>query len=193
MRTDDGVGLTPTDEDLTFVIPFPPVSRERSCSGNTVAMDFCYQLPARDLGDSNTNVFNFLILSQNGQEYTVVRRFRIRSTPTQSICSNSTAVQNSEDKIICCDQERLATRRQFSISSSSCIFALMNRNAELMAFADSEMDYHLEQFQVPISGSGRTNTTFTVTSDNRFTNKSILLFRFTLGKSMLGTHSQILK
>ena len=179
LRTKEGIELIPT-EDVTFVFNLPPVPTERNCSGTVIAIEFCYQIRSIDITD-RINVFNFLTLSRNGQQYTVTDRLRVRTTPSQSICVNSTA-PGSEDLVICCDRESEGPRREFPISPSEYSFAILVRNGKLLTFANSASEYNLEHFRIPLRGSGNPNSTFTVSEMDRFTNKSVPLVRFILGK-----------
>ena len=183
LRINESAELIPVD-DMTFVFDLPPVPAERSCSGTIIAIEFCYQIESINLED-RTNSFNYLTLSRNGQQYTVIDRLRVRTTPSQSICVNSTA-PDSEDFLVCCDRE---SRREFMMTPSEYSFAILTRNAQMLTFSNSASEYNLEHARIALRGSGNRNSTFTVSESDRFTNKSLPLVRFILGKGIHSIHS----
>lgn len=175
LRTDGRANLTKPVNSLTYIFTIPPVSAQRNCSGTVIAIDYCYRVGNEDLGLAR-NIFNFLLLTQDRHQFIIDMRRRIRSTPSNSTCSATLQ--------ICCDREVLNIRRRFQIPPSDFTYGILVRSSQLLAFTESATQYNFEQFQVTLGNSGRPNSTFTVTEMDRFTNQSLLLLRFTLGKQM---------
>ena len=158
------------------------MSTQRNCSGRVVSLQYCYQVDSSLIGES-ISAFHFLSLTQDGQEFTVKSRHRVRTTPHHSICTNSTA-ESLEGYLICCDQESSIEARNFHVPASDYAYGILVRQVQLLAFAGSVGEYNYEQFQVSVRNNGRPGITFTLTQANRFTNLSLPLLRFTLGTSI---------
>ena len=177
-RTDGSANLTQSQfRRLSYIFAIPPESPLRNCSGTVVSLQYCYQARNSDIGRNRT-VFIFLSLTQNGMNFTVNRRIFIRTTPSNTICTNSSgSIQQ-----ICCDTTTLNINNQFQLPSSNFSFgvAINNPNVRPLAFTTSSTEYHVEQYKASLmlTNSG---TMFTLSTSEKV-NDSFLLFRFVIGK-----------
>jgi hypothetical protein len=163
----------------TYIFTIPAQSAERNCTGNVVAIQYCYQARESDI-DSNRDVFNFLHMTRNGFTFTVTGSFTERTISQESFCHNPPGpIQR-----VCCKTTTPGVSDQFQIPSTNYTFAVMNINSNVrpLAFTTSTTDYRYEQLQTSLGNSVPNMPIFlgrsSVLSDN-----SLLLLRFILGKN----------
>ena len=175
-RTDGSANLTQSQfRRVAYIFTIPPESSLRNCSGTVVSLQYCYQARNRDIGISRT-VFIFLSLTQNGMHFTVNRRIFIRTTPANTICTNS----SGSIEQICCDTTTLNANNRLELSSSNFSFGVVITygNVRPLAFTTSSTKYHVKQYRTSL---GNSETMFTLSSNEKV-NDSFLLFRFVIGK-----------
>ena len=179
-RTDDSANLTQSQfRRVAYIFTIPPESSLRNCSGTVVSLQYCYQARNRDIERNRpVNVFIFLSLTQNGMRFTVNRQMFIRTTPANTICTNS----SGSIEQICCDTTTLNTNNQLQLSSSNFSFGVVitNGNVRPLAFTTSSTEYHVKQYRTSL---GNSETMFTLSSNEKV-NDSFLLFRFVIGKEI---------
>ena len=178
--TGPGANLTTPNEQrgTVFIFSIPPKSSERNCSGTVVSLQYCYN--TTQIGEKK-NYFNFLLLDRTGSsEFTVTNRVRGIATPQQSNCTGNMPG-------ICCSTTTLDMDMQFQITSSTFWFGvtvLTNGARRPLAFANSNTEYRVEQYQErPITGNSGPlqNAMFSVSS---LLNRPLLLFRFLIGMKL---------
>ena len=177
-RTGGGLNLTTSQDGITYIFPIPSESPLRNCSGTVVSLQYCYEGRTIDLGITR-NAFNFLTLVQNGLQFTVNSSVTIQTTPRNSICTDPLGIIQE----ICCDSASLTTNDQFQFPSSNFAFGVVvtNRNIRPLAFANSAIQYRIEQYQISL-GVPTVGNTFTL-SEGVQVNDSSLLFRLFIGKA----------
>lgn len=155
------------DKEFTYIYTIPAESAERDCRGIAIAMEYCYttSINSKRL---RINVFNFLVLTQDGQQFTINNRLRIRSTPRSTICTTvKTQMQHSHGinaELVCCDRTNIGTSRRFEVTESPVTIGVLGRTAAqvLTVPIESGDDIH----QVRLSNSGIIGLTFTATSSD---------------------------
>ncbi len=160
-----------------YILPLPSLSPQRDCNGSVLSIGYCYAARPSNLGRS-LPIFTFLSLTQDGFQFTVDQRFTVRSTPLRNICSSL----SPSEAVVCCDRMVLSREREFALPTSSYTFGLVVRRRRLLAFSDSASQYHALQFQQDV-GTIRAN--FNLTKENQFSNRSIPLLRFLIGKGVI--------
>ena len=171
--------LTATDDGTTYIFTIPPESLERNCSGDVVAIQYCYEARDRDIG-MNSSVFNLLHLNRNGLDFRVDSSFAIYTTPQEEFCSDPPGPGMDA---VCCDT---ATLDRFQIPSTSFTFAVMviNNDVRPLAFAESANDFRHNQLQAFLGISALSpEFTFSLGQSEVVTDESLLLLRFLVGKT----------
>ena len=174
---------------VIYIFTLPSESVQRNCSGRVVSIQYCYQARNSDR-NKRQNVFNFLSLVQepvqNGVQFTVNSNIIIQTTPEDSICSDPPGMIQQ----ICCDTTFLSATDQFQIPPSTYPFGveIINNNVKLLAFANTVIEYHVEQYQIAVGSSFPPGTMFTLT-ENAQVNRSLLLLRFSIGMDLLPVSS----
>ena len=178
-----GANLITSSNGVTYIFTIPAESAERNCTGNIVAIQYCYETRNREIGSSNEiNVFNFLHMNRSGFVFTVTGSFTEQTSPQDSFCTASTGgVQQ-----ICCDTATLDMMDQFQLPTTSYTFAVMaiNNNARPLAFAGSATEYRHEQLQASLGSSALPpGNIFTLAQSSVVTDQSLLLLRFNIGNT----------
>ena len=124
--------------EVTYIFTLPPLSPERNCSGRVVALQYCYRAnlerTSGQIGQTQ-KIFDFLSMSRDNFQFTVISTISIHSTPSNSICR--AVVISGSIQFSCCDVTSL-TIRQPAISESSFTFGIRtSRNSDIrpLAFA----------------------------------------------------------
>jgi hypothetical protein len=176
------INLTTASGRDTYIFTLPAQSAERSCTGNVVAIQYCYQARASDI-NIRSDVFNFLHMTRNGLAFTVTGSFRERTTPRESFCTDpSGSIQR-----ICCETTNLSVSNQFQIPSTTYTFAVMNININILplTFVASTTDYRYEQLQEALGNSAPpAGNIITLGQHSAVSDQSLLLMRFILGKTI---------
>ena len=178
-RTGTGgeANLTTSGDGVTYIFTIPAESSERNCTGNVVAIQYCYETKNGQIGPNEINVFNFLHMNRSGFVFTVTSSFMERTSPQNSFCTRLTGrIQQ-----ICCETATLDMMDQFQLPTTSYTFAVMiiNNDARPLAFAASASEYRHEQLQSSALPPGNI---FTLGQSSVVTDQSLLLLRFILGK-----------
>lgn len=174
---DPNVNLTILSRGTTYIFTILPESAQRNCSGSVIAIQYCYE--PRVLNASK-RTFEFLSLIQDGQQFTVNRTFRINSTPTSLICTNSSTSEDIRET--CCDTTTLEDTTPFQIPSSSYTFGITIRLHRLLGFTYSATEYVPEQFQTKLTEYPiPIGLNFTLNETDRLTDKPFPLLRFLIG------------
>jgi len=164
------MSLTTLTRRRTFIITMPPKSAERNCTGTVVAMRYCYTPSAFNVTKPS---FELLSLVQNGTQFTVDRIDIIKSTPTDSICTNDT-FSRSIDKV-CCDTTPIPPLR---IPESSFTFGITPRAYRVLAFRHSSAEYHPTQFQTELDPDlTAVGTNFTLNESDQMTGQPFPLIQ----------------
>ena len=182
-RTGPRANLTAAMNGITYIFPIPSESPLlRNCSGTVVSLQYCYQARNRDIG-MNQSIFSLLSLVKNGSDFTVSNKIQIRTSPQNSICTQS---GQNQQQIICCDSTSLQPTDRFEIPPTNYSFGVVvgNRRSRLLAFVPSAMEYRADQYQASLGVNGSSGT-FTLTDSNHIQSSSLLLLRFFIGNKWL--------
>lgn len=176
------------DEDSTYIYTIPAESAERDCGGIATALEYCYKTNISSKG-LRINVFNFLVLSQDGQQFTIRDRFRVRSTPETSMCTSiSTFVMFEEHPqdvaLVCCDRFTISRSRQFEVTQSPVTIGVLGRTkAQLLAIPLQTGD-RSEMYRLTLMNSGNIGFSFMATSSDLWT---LPMLRISLDPSLVTT------
>ena len=141
-RSGGAANLTTSSNGVTYIFTIPAESAERNCTGNVVAIQYCYETRDNQIDSNEITVFNFLHMNRSGLVFTVTGSFTEQTSPQNRFCTNSMGM-----KQICCDTATLDMMDQFQLPTTSYIFAVMviNNDARPLAFAASATEYRHEQ------------------------------------------------
>lgn len=95
------------NEELTYIYTIPI---ESDCGGLLTNLEYCYKTSISNK-DERINTFNFLVLTQDRQQFRIRDRFRIRSTPLQSTCTTILRVFQHSVELACCDRVNITHSR----------------------------------------------------------------------------------
>ena len=175
-RTGGGANLMDTVNGVTYFFTVPAESASRNCSGDVVSIQYCYRARDSDRNRVRT-VFNLLAVNRSGLQFTTILSIAIQTTPQDSICTNRRGMIQQ----ICCDTTPLSG---FQIPSSEYTFGtvITNANVRPLAFANSVMEYRVEQYTASLGSAGpQPGSTVTLTEGDLLTDRSLLLIRFFVG------------
>ena len=167
-----------------YIFTIPAESAEHNCTGNVVAIQYCYETRNSQTGSNEINVFNFLHMNRSELVFTVTGSFMERTSPQYSICTDPMGLIQQ----ICCDTATLDMMDQFQLPSTSYTFAVMviNIEARPLAFAASTTEYRHEQLLAVLGSSPPPpGNTITLGQNDVVTDQSFLLLRFILGNTNL--------
>ena len=180
LRSGGGANLTTSRNGVTYIFTIPAESAERNCTGNVVAMQYCYETGNGQIGSNEINVFNFLHMNRNGLAFTVTDSFTEQTSPQNSFCTTPTG----RVLPICCDTVTLNVMDQFQLPTTSYTYALMiiNNDARPLAFVPSATEYRHEQLQAHLGISAPSpGNIITLGQNTVITDESLLLLRFIIG------------
>ena len=155
-----------SENGFAHIYTIPTDSEGHNCSGTTVAMQYCYAANIT----TGRRPFNFLILDQDGLEFTVSRRIRLNPP----VCSTQ-----SFDNSICCTTENLSSTWQFQISSSTFTFGILPRFAQLYSLSTENS---VRQYEAMPINNGSPGTMFNATSAE---SSSLLVMRLIIGTKVI--------
>ena len=154
-----------------------PQSQLHNYSDTVVSLQYCYQATNNNIDNNRTiNVFAFLLLTQNGMNFTVSKQILIGSTPSKSICT----VPSGSIQQICCDNTTLRTTDQFQLPSSNFSFGVAIRNPNIRPLVITTSSTRTVEQYVTLVGLTNPGTMFTLASNEKV-NDNTLLFRFSIG------------
>ena len=176
--------LTPTEinEGATYAFTVPAVSPERNCSGTVVSFQYCYQARASDIGQER-NVFDFITLTRDGQNLTVMNRSPVNVTLQEDMCTDPPGnVQR-----ICCTMQNIPNQLQFQLPASNFTFGVVNTNSNIriLNFLNSVTEFDVERFWVRQYGTVGPMPRDILSPGRNFSiryDRSLLLIRFFIGK-----------
>ena len=178
-RSSSGANLTTSFNGITYIFTIPAESSERSCTGNVVAIEYCYETRMDQIGSNEINVFNFLHMNRSGLFFTFTGSFTERTSSQNRFCTSAMGgIQQ-----ICCDTATLDVMDQFQLPTTSYTYAVMiiNNDAWPLAFVPSATEYRHEQLQASLGRlAPPPGTTFTLGQNAVVTDESLLLLRFIL-------------
>ena len=181
-RSGDEENLITLRNRLTYIFTIPAESSERNCTGNVVAIQYCYETRNNRIGSNEINVFNFLHMNRSGLAFTITGSFTERTSPQESFCTDPEGgIQQ-----ICCDTATLDMMDQFLLPTTNYTFAVtvINNDARPLAFAASTTEYGYEQLQEDLRSSApQPADIITLGQNDVVTDESLLLLRFILGNS----------
>ena len=178
-RSSGGANLTTSSNEVTYIFTIPAESSEHSCTGNVVAIQYCYQTKHGQIDSNEIPVFNFLHMNRSGLVFTVTGSFTERTSPQNSFCTSATGgIQQ-----VCCDTATLDMMDQFQLPTTSYTFAvtIINDDARPLAFNNFATEYRYEQLQVSLIPS--VGDVVTLVEGNIVIDRSLLLLRFMLGNT----------
>ena len=185
-RSGGGANLTTSRNGVTYIFTIPAESAERNCTGNVMAIQYCYETRSGQIGSREINVFNFLHMNRSGFAFTVTSSFTEleRTSPQDSFCTASMeGVQQ-----VCCETATLDMMDQFQLPTTSYTFAVMiiNNDARPLAFAASAIEYRHEQLLVALGSSALLPGDIISFDQNIVaTEESLLLLRFILEPAII--------
>ncbi len=168
------IGLEP----FIIVFTIPALSAERDCSGTIVAIQYCYRARNQTM---NVNVFDFLVLTQNGRQLYINSSFSVYTTPRDEICT----LQNQRSlNLFCCDQFNITPSHQIQLSNSNFTYGVVTRdnNTRPLNFRSARTtEYNVEPTYVlrPLEDNLNLGRLFLENQQPR--NRSLLLLRFLIG------------
>ena len=183
-RSGGAANLTTSSNGVTYIFTIPAESAERNCTGNVVAIQYCYETRSSQIGSNEINGFNFLHMNRNGLVFTVTGSFTEQTTPQESICT----IPMGMIQQVCCDTATLDMMNQFQLPTTSYTFAVMiiNNDARPLAFTASATEYRHEQLQTVLGSSApQPGNIITPGQIAVVTDQSLLLLRFILGNTNL--------
>ena len=139
--------LTTLVQDIIYIFTIPAVSAERDCSGNVLAMQFCYEYTGDDSNIGNTiNAFEFLTFTREEFAFTMTDSFTVQTTLSESVCTDDLP---GDVQRVCCSYA-ISDRKieELEIPSSEYTFGIAlngEYDFELLAFTS---EYFVDQFQV---------------------------------------------
>ena len=176
--------LTTLSPYITYIFTIPAVSAERDCSGAVMAMQFCYEYGGNDenLG-TVISEFEFLSLTRNGLDFTVIDSFTVQTTVSERVCTDDLP---EDVQRVCCSYGISEGSPELNIPSSEYIFglALTGDVFRLLAFNPSASEYNFDQFQVA-GFSPPPGTTTPLSNGTLETAHSLPLLRFFTGTYMI--------
>ena len=151
-------------------------------------LEYCYKTNISNKG-LRINVFNFLVLDQDEQQFTIRDRFRIRSIPRTSMCTTvSTFVMfdpHPQDvELVCCDRFTITRSRQFEITQSPVIVGVLGRTGAQLLSVPIQRSGHTEMYRLRLMNSGTIGSTFTATSSDL---QTLPMLRLSLDPSLVTT------
>ena len=155
-----------SENGFTYIYTIPTDSEGHNCSGTAVAMQYCYAANIT----RRRRPLDFLILDQDGLEFTVRRRIRLNAP----VCSTQ-----SIDNLICCTTEHLSSTSQFQISSLPFTFGIILRFAQLYSLPTENS---VRQYEAMPRNNGSPGTIFTATSAE---SSSLLVLRLIIGTKVI--------
>ena len=175
-----GANLTTSRNGFIYIFTIPAESSERICTGNVVAIQYCYETKDNRI-NRTVNIFNFLHMNRSGFDFTVTSSFMERTTPQDSFCTDLTG----EIQQICCDTATLDVMDQFQLPTTNYTFAVMiiNNDARPLAFVPFATEYRHEQLQAALGSSvPPPGNIISLGQNTVITDESLLLLRFILGQ-----------
>ena len=175
--------LTALVFSIVYVFVVPQVGPNRDCSGNVMAIEYCYRT-SRTIGNGQKTVFEFLLLTRNtpisvihGQSFTVDSRFPVRDNPATATCTN---IAGTIEKV-CCSTTDLSEANQHEAPTTAYTIGIAVTNANILplAFSFSSTAFNFNQYQIPLSNV-HLGGSITV---NQLTGRSLALLRFNLGEN----------
>ncbi len=162
---------------FTYVFTVPSFGTQRNCSGNVMALEYCYEAGNEDVGRKR-KLFYFLSLTRNtGSDFRVDSRFLVKVTPMESSCTPD--LRGSVMRI-CCGQYTIEPPNRIAISSASFSFGIVTRDLKLLAVSYREAEFNFPQFRLALGKSGP-SVGGTFSGGNQLTGHSLLLLRFIIG------------
>ena len=173
--------LTVSERDLVYIFTLPPPSVFNCSSSTVVGFQFCYRARNSDVRKSNhRKVFDFLslVLSSSNDSFTVNARYSIWSTAHDNRCTPTT-----DGFQICC-QRINNYRTHFPMPLS---FGVVMQTFQLVTFAESNVEYVAEQYQLSLSGNlnQATKRDMVIAINENRAEKSLLLLRIFIGNDKL--------
>ena len=140
-RTGDGANLTTAVNGFTYIFIIPPQSAERNCSGDVVAIQYCYQAKASEI-DKNVTIYTFHYSNGSEFNFTGTPNFAVNTIPQENDCTRPPRGRERGIERVCCDMAILGPTNQFKLSSNNFTFgiSLMNPMVLPLAFAGSVAD-----------------------------------------------------
>ena len=179
-RSGGAANLTTSSNGVSYIFTIPAESAERNCTGNVVAIQYCYETGNGQIGSNEISVFNFLHMNRNGLAFTVTDSFTEQTSPQNSFCTNPTGVIQQ----VCCETATLDVMDQFQLPTTSYTFAVMiiNNDARPLAFVSSAIEYRHEQLQAHLGSSAPPpRNIITLGQNTVITDESLLQLRFIIG------------
>ena len=183
-RSGGGANLTTSSNRVTYIFTIPAESSERNCTGNVVAIQYCYETRIDQIGSNEINVFNFLHMNRSGLLFTFTGSFTEQTSPQSRFCTNPMGIIQQ----VCCETATLDMMDQFQLPTTSYTFAVMiiNNDARPLAFAASVDEYRHEQLQTDLGSSAPPpGNNITLGQNTVVPDQSLLLLRFILGNTNL--------
>lgn len=177
LNVNSSIELSLLRRSRTYVFTIPPESVQHNCSGDIVAIQYCYQLRVLN---ANRQTFELLLLTQLDTElFRVERTFRFSSTSTSFICVNT----STDIHEICCDTAPIEDTTPLQIFSSSSMFGITIRQHRVLGFTSSAMGYIAPaQFQITLTDYPiPTDLNFTLEKSDQILGRPFPLMRFILG------------
>ena len=180
--------LDTTDRDTTYIFTIPAESAERNCSGNILAIQYCYEARTQNLGN-NIQSFNILSLVRDGFDFTVDSSFPVETAPSLDICVDPDGSRGIQE--VCCDTLTLNANTQLTIPSSSFTvgYTVVNKNVKPLQFEDTVDEYQVNRFEIDETPSA--GETFMLSGANLELGP-ILLLRFLIGMTISSPFTQVI-
>ena len=175
-RTSEEHTLDTADKD-TYVFTIPAESAERNCSGNVLAIQYCYEARSNDYND-DIKILDILLLVRDDFHFTVNSSFPVEASPNSAICVDP---DDKDIDRVCCDTLTLDPNIQsltIPPSSFTIGYTVVDNNVRPLQFVDTITAYQADRFVT--GGTPSAGDTFMLESDDREVGP-ILLLRFLIG------------
>ena len=146
-----------------------------------VGLQYCYRTNTASLQRA-MKVFDLLLLSREGLEFTVTQTLDITSVATREKCSPGSMTENSQ---LCCETTVIDGVDSFQITSSNFTFGLHIGPSRLLTFVSSVTEFNFIQFRERMTTTFESGTTFNLSESSLRLDQSLPLLRFLIGKSEL--------
>lgn len=173
--------LTPSAGQV-YIFPIPPPESAQyqcNCSGNVVAIQYCYMYKAQKLRDTEkTDVFHFLSLIMTKRlNFKVEHKFTVQTTPQESVCTDANPA-----KRVCCDSANITIQLSSPLTNYTFGVATVSDNIWPLEMPSSDKKYSVKRFLTRPSHDSDLETDHTFTPFEREQRcRSLLFLRFIIG------------
>lgn len=143
--------LATSSKATTYIFTIPAESAERNCSGDVVAIQYCYEARNNNFNDDILS-FNILSMVRDGFNFTVISSLPVTTTPSSAICLDPDGPGGIQ--AICCDTHTLDPNTLALPSSIFTVgYMVVHRDVRPLQFTDMVAAYQVDRFQTDLTPS----------------------------------------